>query len=287
METNIYFRTIIKRKVVVDPKYLNENVDEYIQNYLKNRVEGKCIYEGYIRPESVRLLKRSAGMMLGSRFTGDMTYEVAYSADVCNPSEGNIIECKVSKINKTGILGYTGPLTILAGRELHDDVRDAFNNVKIGDNVKIYVIGKSYSLEDKEIKIIGKLHGVDKKGKKNKNMILNTVENEISKNMSVAEKEEEDDEEDIGDMEMSDDDEDIEGDGEGDADADDSDESEEEEEEESDNEGQQKIGGTTILKGVSFGDDFSDYSGGEDDVDDDMVDDGYDDDGDGYYSDQI
>ena len=271
---NIYFKSILKRRVVVDPKYLNENLDEYIQGYLKNKLEGKCIYEGYIKPDSILLLKRSAGFLLGSRFTGDLTYEVAYTADICNPSEGNVVECKAEIINKTGILGHNGPLTILIGKELHDSSREfkeAYDRIKVGDVVKIQVIGKMYSLQDKEIRIFGKLHGVDFKKNKGKS---NRREEEVKKEeKKVIDEDNEEEEEDVDDVVFSDSEEE-EGSQDGSEGSEESEESEEEEEESI------KVGGTTILKGAEFGDDFSDYADEEVDEDiDDVGDDGDEDDG--------
>ena len=280
---NIYYRSILKRKVIVDAKYLNDSLDDYIQTYLKNKVEGRCIYEGYIRPDSVRLLKRSAGFLLGSRFTGDMTYEVAYSADICNPVEGNIVECKVNKVNKTGLFGVNGPLSILVSRELHEDNMEYFNTIKIGDMIKVYIIGKLFSLQDKEIKVIGKLHGIE--NKKNKKLKKeNMVEQKVNQtNVNQMKGEEGEEEDDIDDMECEDSEEEEE---EENSENESGTESESEEEEEEEEEGEVKIGGTNLMKNTEFGDDFSDFDGVEDDMgDDDMVDDGGDDDDDGYYSD--
>lgn len=274
---NIYFKSILKRRVVVDPKYLNENLDEYIQGYLKNKLEGKCIYEGYIKLDSIRLLKRSAGFLLGSRFTGDLTYEVAYTADLCNPSEGNIVECKAEIMNKTGILGHNGPLTILIGKELHDSSREfkeAYDRIKVGDIVKVQVIGKMYSLQDKEIRIFGKLHGVDFKKNKSKSN-RREVEEEVKKEeKKIIDEDNDEEEEDVDDVEFSDSEEE-EGSQDGSEGSEESEDSEDEEEEEG-----IKVGGNTILKGAEFGDDFSDYADEEVDEDvDDAVDDGDDDDG--------
>jgi DNA-directed RNA polymerase subunit E'/Rpb7 len=272
---NIFFRSILKQRIIVDAQYLNENLDSYIQDYLRNKVEGKCIHEGYIRPESVRLLKRSVGVLLGSRFTGDMTYEVAYSADVCNPMEGNVYDCTVKLVNKTGILCYNGPLSIVVGRELHENNMEAFNTIKVGDNIKISVIGRKYSLHDKEIKVVGKVHGLDKKNKKAKNVVMEVIKKE-------EKKEEDENEDDIDDMEIEDSEEEEEENVSGDE-ASEEEESEEESESESESENEQpKIDGNIILKGGDFGDDFSDYE----DNDDDVAEDDGDDDGDsGYYSD--
>jgi E3 ubiquitin-protein ligase HUWE1 len=164
---NIYFNNILVKKIVVKSKYLNENINNYIFTYLKEKVEGICIDEGYIKPESVKIVKKSVGMLLGSRFTGDITYEVAYSASICNPVIGNIILCKVKFINKLGILANNGPLSIIIGRQIQKD--EDFNNINIGDMIKVEVITKKFSLNDKEIRIIAKIWNENEKNSNKKN----------------------------------------------------------------------------------------------------------------------
>jgi DNA-directed RNA polymerase subunit E'/Rpb7 len=286
--TNIYFRSILRKKIIVDAKYLNEKIDDYIHEYLKNKMEGKCIDEGYVRPESVRIIKKSAGVLLGSRFTGDITYEVAYTADLCNPFEGNVYDCKVKFKTKAGIMGYNGPLSFIVGKQFHENEIDAFESIKVGDMIKVYVLGKSFSVNDKEIQVVGKIHGIENKKNKKMNKKENVVEM-IKNDMNKTEEDSEDeDENEMDDIELSDDEESEDGSEDGDEEDESGSEDSESEGSESEEEGEEdkgektKVGGNTILKDDEFGDDFSDYDA--DDVDDD-VDGGGDDDDDGYYSD--
>jgi DNA-directed RNA polymerase subunit E'/Rpb7 len=151
----IYFNNVLIKRLCIKSKYLNEHIDEYINNYLKSNIEGKCIDEGYVEPNSIKVIKKSIGMLVGSRFTGDITYDIIYTANVCNPVSGNIINCKVKFINKLGILGTNGPITITIPKQLHK-ISD-FENININDIIKIEVIAKKYSLNQKEIKIVAKL----------------------------------------------------------------------------------------------------------------------------------
>lgn len=162
---NIYFNCILTKKIIVASKFLNENIDEYIESYLKSKVEGLCIDEGYIKNDSVKILKKSVGMLLGSKFNGDITYDVAYTAELCNPVIGNLIDCKVKFINKLGILGNNGPITIIVGKQFHVN-DDDINNIKEGDVIKVEVIAKKFSLNDREIKVIAKLWNDNDKNKK-------------------------------------------------------------------------------------------------------------------------
>jgi NADH dehydrogenase len=54
---------------------------------------------------------------------------------------GNIIDCKVKFINKLGILGNNGPITIIVSKQFHND-NDNINEIKQGDIIKVEVIAK-------------------------------------------------------------------------------------------------------------------------------------------------
>ena len=58
-------------------------------------------------------------MLTGSKFTGDITYDIAYTADICNPVIGNLIDCKVKFINKLGILANNDPIKVIVGKQFH------------------------------------------------------------------------------------------------------------------------------------------------------------------------
>jgi DNA-directed RNA polymerase subunit E'/Rpb7 len=152
---NIYFNNIIKKKVIINPKHMG-NIDKYIENYLKSNFEGKCVAEGYIKPESIKIVRRSFGSILGSRFTGDITYMIEYSADICNPVIGNVIECTVKNINKLGLLCNNGPITIIVGKKFHDNLED-INKIKEGDKINVEIIAKKIQLNKEEIQVVGKI----------------------------------------------------------------------------------------------------------------------------------
>jgi hypothetical protein len=105
-------------------------------------------------------------MLYGSKFTGDITYEIAYTADICNPVIGNIIDCKVKFINKLGILGNNGPIVIIVGKQFHTN-DDELNKIKENDIIKVEIIAKKFHLNETEIKVVGRLWDNDDKTKNN------------------------------------------------------------------------------------------------------------------------
>lgn len=153
---NIFFNSIIKQRVIVQAKYLNSNINQYLLDYLKHRFEGKCISEGYIQQDSIEIMEKSIGYINGSRFMGDVNYDILFKANICNPLINNIIECEVKFINKLGLLCKNGPITIIVGRQFHYNP-NLLDNIQVGEVIKISVIDKKFSLNDRQIEVTAKL----------------------------------------------------------------------------------------------------------------------------------
>ncbi len=166
---NIYFETSIIKKVIVEPRYLSSHLDEYILKSLKKKHEGKCTHEGYIQEESIQIIKRSAGLLYGSHFTGDITYNVLFSAKVCKPVIGNTITFQAMDNNQMCVYGILGPMKIIVPREMHDDVEiKEIIKIKSGDKVTIEVIDVGIVPNVNYIRITGKL--LLHESKKNNNL---------------------------------------------------------------------------------------------------------------------
>ena len=160
IEEDLYKECILTERILVPPKHLNNNINDFIVKELFQKVEEKCIDEGYIKKDSIKIIKKSIGELLGSQFNGYITYSVLYKALVCHPKNGDLIKCKVKFINKLGILGNNGPLTIIIGRQFHQN-QEIIDKILQGDIIEIEVIASKFSLNDKEIKIISKLKSND------------------------------------------------------------------------------------------------------------------------------
>jgi DNA-directed RNA polymerase subunit E'/Rpb7 len=175
---NIYFNNIVKKKIIVNPKHMG-NIDNYIETYLKNNYEGKCIAEGYVKPETIKIVRRSIGAISGSRFSGDVTYMIEYSAEICNPAIGNVIECKVKNINKLGLLCNNGPITVIVGKKFHDNLED-INKIKEGDSINVEIIAKKIQLNKEEIQVVGKIFSNNTTSNIKKNIKKTMVNSDIT-----------------------------------------------------------------------------------------------------------
>ena len=179
---DIYVECILKEKIIFQSKNLNHKIDDFINNYLKKRIENKCINEGFVQEDSINIINKSVGIIKNSRFYGEVSYDILYKANICNPVPGNIIDCKVKFVNKLGLLGNNGPLVIIVGRQFHKN-SEILDEVNVDDIVKVKVIAKKFSINDNEIKVIAKLDNVEDYNDDKKDLTLGDIDEEDDKSI--------------------------------------------------------------------------------------------------------
>ena len=57
---NIYTRTLVSKKVLLDLKYIGESIKDVLEENIRKSYEGKCSLEGFIKPETSKLITYSA-----------------------------------------------------------------------------------------------------------------------------------------------------------------------------------------------------------------------------------
>ena len=161
-----YIKTTLVKDIVINPININKNINDFILKKCKYLYEGKCINEGYIKEDSIKILKKSFGTYNGSLFNGATTYKIMFEALLCNPPIGQIIKINIENMNKIGIRSIIGPLNIIIARE-YESNKKLFKNLKVGNEITIEVIDKQIKKNSRYIKISGKIFN----NKKNKNNI--------------------------------------------------------------------------------------------------------------------
>jgi len=156
----IYMKNIITRKIHLPFTSIGENIKENIEEFLRVQVEGKCIDEGYIRTDSIKIISYSAGVVHGN----NVIFDVMSECLVCRPVEGMRFRAQVKNVTKAGIRAETNevksPVVVFIARD-HHYKSDAFAKLEEGDDINVRVIGIRYELNDEYISIIGEL--VEKK----------------------------------------------------------------------------------------------------------------------------
>lgn len=156
---DVFSRAMMSKPVYLHMDFVGSSLKENMEKKLKEQYEGKCIKEGYIRPNSVKILNYSSGLI-----TDDSIYikfEVVFEAMVCFPVEGMLIDCTAVSITKAGIKAEIkkyepSPLVIFVARD-HFHNSAYFSSIKEGDDISIRVIGQRFELNDKRISVIAEL----------------------------------------------------------------------------------------------------------------------------------
>ena len=156
MDKNIYVNSIIEKRILLKPEFINKKLEANIENTLRNEIGDKCIKEGFIDKKSIKIIKRSKAIVMRNDFSGDLAIDIIFSANICNPVRGNIITCEIKRINKLGLQAEVSPLSIIVAKQYHDN-KEIFKDLKVGQKIDIVVIAKRFSLHDNVIEVVGKI----------------------------------------------------------------------------------------------------------------------------------
>lgn len=165
MEDMNFVLTHLVDKVKLSPKLLKHDFEKNILTVLKEINEGKCSKHGYIKNNSIKITRINLGKIEMHTFHGYTVFDVFFEASVCNPVIGNIVQCVVRNMNNFGILCSSGSkeenefiLDVIIPKHTSNIISDVvLSNIKVGDNVKVEILGKKYQLNSKTISAIGKI----------------------------------------------------------------------------------------------------------------------------------
>jgi DNA-directed RNA polymerase subunit E'/Rpb7 len=155
---SVYSRCLLTRKIVMPITTIGKNLKENIEENIKFTLEGKCVVEGFIKPNSSQIITHSSGLIERGN---TVMFEVVFECDVCFPVEGMIIPCVAKNITKAGIRcesanDMPSPVVVFIAKDHHYNSA-MFNEVKDGDKINVKVVGQRFELNDKYISIIGEL----------------------------------------------------------------------------------------------------------------------------------
>jgi DNA-directed RNA polymerase subunit E'/Rpb7 len=149
---------MLDKKVSLHITEIGRSIKPNLERKISNEISGKCIDEGYIKPNSVNVTNYSSGNVNGEY----VEYHITFECMVCLPVEGMLIECTCKSVTKAGIHaeviddhGNT-PLTIFIARD-HHHLDDRLGNIKENEMILARIIGIRFELNDKYICAIAKL----------------------------------------------------------------------------------------------------------------------------------
>jgi len=198
--------------IILTPNELNRNFENTILTKIKITLENSCSKHGYIKKDSIKIIKRSPGYIKESHFNGNIAYDLNCIAEICNPAQDSIVKCIVKAKNNLGLLAIgkyddMAILEVIIPKITSGILSDVnIDNINIGDEINVVVCGKKFTLYDKMISIIGRII------KEKYNDDINVIEEEEDDTPSIEDEEEDIlsyiDDELIDDNELSDEEED-------------------------------------------------------------------------------
>jgi DNA-directed RNA polymerase subunit E'/Rpb7 len=155
---NIYSRCLLTRKIVLPITFIGKNLEEVIEEYIHNNFEGKCLVEGFVKPNSCKIIRYSSGIIERGN---NIVFEVVFECDICFPVEGMLISCLVKNVVKAGVRAESSsdvpsPVVVFVAKDHHFNMQH-FNDIQVGDIINVRVIGHRFELNDKYVSIIGEL----------------------------------------------------------------------------------------------------------------------------------
>jgi hypothetical protein len=119
---------------------------------IKQSVEERCIEDGYVKKDSVKLITLSAGSLSADK----VKYTAAYECLICLPVEGMPIRCVAKSISNGGIRAViadeeVSPVVVFVARETTDA---DLTKYKEGDVFDAVVFGVQYELNDTFVSVL-------------------------------------------------------------------------------------------------------------------------------------
>ena len=143
---------------------MGSNIKYTLEQYISNEIDGKCINEGYIKPNSIQIISYSNGVVNNT----NIRFDVVIECKVCSPVEGAIINCVVKNITKAGIKAEVNetptPVVIFVARD-HNYMSKNFSTIKENQEISKlkdirWVVEDALKFVSREVKRGRKYQGI-------------------------------------------------------------------------------------------------------------------------------
>jgi hypothetical protein len=140
-------------------------INAILEHKLREKHEGFCNANGYVRKGSVKLIAKSAGVSETGRFTGNFLYDCKVSADVFYPVANSLVDVRVFDKNAMGayaVLSAGGDdvdeaMQVNIARDLHRGSTE-FDAIEANAIVKVRILRTRFQVNDRFIVAVGRLY---------------------------------------------------------------------------------------------------------------------------------
>jgi DNA-directed RNA polymerase subunit E'/Rpb7 len=151
-------RALLVRRIFLPMRQVNGDLDRILFQTVVNEIEGKCIREGFVQPQSVEIKQYSSGTCKADQ----VAFDVTLTCLVFLPVKGMLLPGRVTNKTLAGIcatldLANSQPAIMFVARDHHLADPQAYEQVKIGDVITVECIGERFQLNDTYIRIMALL----------------------------------------------------------------------------------------------------------------------------------
>ena len=157
---------LLKTTLTITSSELQKDIDNVIQQKLKNTIEGVCYEDGYVVNDSSQIIQRSPGKVVTHNKKGGIQYEITYKAKIISPSEGDVYKAIISNINKMGVIAYirlkdgdteeNSPVIIIIPKDYFEGTTWNIDDLNKGQSIHVEVVGTRVKYQSEKIQIVGK-----------------------------------------------------------------------------------------------------------------------------------
>jgi hypothetical protein len=171
----------LDQRVALEPTDLakaSADMDGFLLEKIRKRLEGMCCTHGYVRPGSTQILARSMGQAEHGRFTADFLYYCKVKVQCLLPHADQVFTARILKANKLGAYALIvddgrvyEAMRILIPRDLHIG-NEEFDGLRVGQGVRVRLLRSRFQVNDAFIQAVGLYEGMapdaDDKGESKK-----------------------------------------------------------------------------------------------------------------------
>jgi hypothetical protein len=183
--SHVYIRSLLTQKTVLKYDEVNSELFNILETKIKKLNEGKCIKEGYVKNNSVKLLTYSSGEL----FDNKILFECVFECLITNPVESTLIYCITKSITKVGVRAELivddeiSPYIIFIARDHHYN-NESFSQIKENDIIQVRILGQRYELNDKFISIIAELISINNYSTLKNELLTQDSEEDLEKTVT-------------------------------------------------------------------------------------------------------
>lgn len=222
MNNDLFIPIKFTSSIFLKPHEVKNNIEEVFLEKIRNKYEGICTKHGYIKKNSIKIIKRSIGTIIKQHFNSNIQYNFQCIAEILNPVKGSIIKCIIKNKNAMGLLAQgfyenDNILEVIIPKISAGIISEInLDKLNINDEIYVEVFGKKFNIFDKSISIIGKAIDPSNKNIKTEHDVILEDDNDDNEQPVIDDEElidednenEEDEDEDDDDEEDDEEDED-------------------------------------------------------------------------------